>query len=307
MSQFDIPALCRFSNSFELILKEPPEFAYHYTSKDAAKNIITGNTLRFTDRYFLNDYSEGKYVFELCLNHLEDLMPKSILRGVFTRRLSERIKNGQTNQFYVYQCSMTKDHDSLCMWNYYTNQDTIRGYNLKFNTKNILQAIRPTTASEDCRIPMYARMVIYNINEQLEILKELLSRFVQFADEFDPDNRHSNIIAAIMIDKLSDQGVFFKKDCFSIENEFRVAISTYVNEDEEFVAISEERKIMRKHGLEIPYVDIPFDKNALVGITLSPTFEFDAEREYVLGLLADNGYTKCGRDAISTSDIPVRF
>lgn len=72
MDGFDVAELCRFSNNFKLELKNPPDFVYHYTSKEAAKNIIKGNTLRFTDRYFLNDYSEGKYIYELCKEHLKE-------------------------------------------------------------------------------------------------------------------------------------------------------------------------------------------------------------------------------------------
>lgn len=118
MDGFDIAELCRFSNNFKLELKNPPDFVYHYTLKEAAKNIIKGNTLRFTDRYFLNDYSEGKYIFELCKEHLKNFMPESRLRTSFEKKLNERIAHGQKNQFFVYQCSMTTDQDSLCMWNY---------------------------------------------------------------------------------------------------------------------------------------------------------------------------------------------
>ena len=56
MDGFDIAELCRFSNNFKLELKNPPDFVYHYTSKEAAKNIIKGNTLRFTDRYFKRNW-----------------------------------------------------------------------------------------------------------------------------------------------------------------------------------------------------------------------------------------------------------
>lgn len=306
MGRFDIAALCQLSNSFKLELKKPPEFVYHYTSKEAAKNIIEGNTLRFTDRYFLNDYSEGKYIFELCKEHLEELMPESRLRTYFEKALDERIAHGQTNQFFVYQCSMTTDQDSLCMWNYYTNQDSIQGYNLKFDSGKIAAAIHPTLEVEDGKLPIYSGMVVYDPEEQLTILGNILQKFMGFAVKYDPEDRYGLMIAGVMIDKLSDQGVFFKKKCFSIENEFRVAISTYV-EDGKFYAIKEERKTVKKHGLDIPYVDIHFDKEALIGITLSPTLKLADECSEVLRMTKDNGYSNVTVDSVCASEIPVRY
>ena len=306
MDGFDIAELCRFSNNFKLELKNPPDFVYHYTSKEAAKNIIKGNTLRFTDRYFLNDYSEGKYIFELCKEHLKDFMPESRLRTSFEKKLNERIAHGQKNQFFVYQCSMTTDQDSLCMWNYYTNQDSIQGYNLKFNSAKIAAAIHPTTEIEDGKLPIYSGMVVYDLKEQLAILNTFFQNFLKFVAKYDPSDRHGPMIAGMMIDKLSDQGVFYKKSCFSIENEFRVAISTYV-EDDKFLAIKEERKIVKKHGLDIPYVDIHFDKDALIGITLSPTLKLADERSEILKIAKDNGYSNVTADSVCASEIPVRF
>ena len=306
MSTFNTVALCRYLNEFKPILKKPSDFVYHYTSKEAAKNIITGNTLRFTDRYYLNDYSEGKYIFELCKEHLEELMPDSQLRKALAIRLDERITQGQKNRFFVYQCSLTVDKDSLCMWNYYTNQDSIQGYNLIFDSKKITDAIHPTPEIEGTNIPIYSGMVVYDQNEQLNILKTILNGFMEFAAKYDPNNRYENTIAGAMIDKLSDQGVFFKKSCFSIENEFRVAISTYV-EDDKFFAIKEERKTVKKHGLDIPYVDIHFDKDALIGITLSPTLKLADERSEILKIAKDNGYSNVTSDSVCASEIPVRF
>ena len=39
---------------------------YHYTSPTGLNGIVSYHTLRFTDRNFLNDYSEGRYVIDLC-------------------------------------------------------------------------------------------------------------------------------------------------------------------------------------------------------------------------------------------------
>lgn len=192
------------------------------------------------------------------------------------------------------------------MWNYYTNQDSIQGYNLKFSSAKIVEAIHPTSAIEDGKVPIYSGMVVYDLKEQLAVLNTFFQRFMQFVAKYNPSDRYSSMIAGMMIDKLSDQGVFFKKSCFSIENEFRVAISTYV-EDDKFFAIKEERKTVKKHGLDIPYVDIHFDKDALIGITLSPTLKLADERSEILKMAEDNGYSNVTSDSVCASEIPVRF
>lgn len=75
MCAFNTAALCRYLNGFKPILKKPSDFVYHYTSKEAARNIIIGNTLRFTDRYYLNDYSEGKYILSCVKSIWKNLCP----------------------------------------------------------------------------------------------------------------------------------------------------------------------------------------------------------------------------------------
>ena len=78
-------------------------------------------------------------------------------------------------------------------------------------------------------------------------------------------------------------------------------------EDDKFLAIKEERKIVKKHGLDIPYVDIHFDKDALIGITLSPTLKLADERSEILKIAKDNGYSNVTADSVCASEIPVRF
>lgn len=153
---------------------------------------------------------------------------------------------------------------------------------------------------------IYSGMVVYDLKEQLAVLNTFFQRFMEFVAKYDPSDRYGSIIAGMMIDKLSDQGAFFKKSCFSIENEFRVAISTLV-EDGKFFAIKEERKTVKKHGLDIPYVDIHFDKDALIGITLSPTLKLADERSEILKMAEDNGYSNVTSDSVCASEIPVRF
>ena len=61
------------------------------------------------------------------------------------------------------------------------------------------------------------------------------------------------------------------------------------------------------HVTTTPYVDIHFDKDALIGITLSPTLKLADERSEILKMAEDNGYSNVTSDSVCASEIPVRF
>ena len=57
----DLSCFAKFLNDIDLICDEYDEDVYHYTSAESAKKILENGKLRFTDRNYLNDYSEGKF------------------------------------------------------------------------------------------------------------------------------------------------------------------------------------------------------------------------------------------------------
>ena len=76
-----------FCNGFELQYGKSPSHIYHYTSPVGAMGVIENNTLRFTDRNYLNDYSEGMYTLDLCLENLNDLTEEGKFRDYIRNSL----------------------------------------------------------------------------------------------------------------------------------------------------------------------------------------------------------------------------
>lgn len=117
----------RAGNNFDLTdyLPSGPCVVFHYTSPDAFLSIMNDGKLRFTDRNYLNDTSEGKYIFDLCLEN-----SKTICEGYeayeqgFVEACME-MKSRFEEIRLVYQCSFSTDPDSLCLWNYYTHGNSI--------------------------------------------------------------------------------------------------------------------------------------------------------------------------------------
>ena len=49
---------------------------YHYTSVNAFCSILESSKLRFTNKKYLNDTTEGSYIFDLCKREAESLCRK---------------------------------------------------------------------------------------------------------------------------------------------------------------------------------------------------------------------------------------
>ena len=54
----------KFYNNLKIDVNSEFAGVYHYTSANALLSIIQKRELRFTDRFYLNDKSEGTYVLE---------------------------------------------------------------------------------------------------------------------------------------------------------------------------------------------------------------------------------------------------
>ena len=297
---------CKHINAAKIVCdSEMVTEIYHYTSPEAAKSILSNGKLRLTDRYYLNDYSEGRYVLQLCLDNIDTLIENNEkLNEKFKKVLNKRKKCIQRDNFYVYQCSFSMKRDSLCMWNYYTKGQGIQGYCIRFsldNTKDIgAQILKPQSTFEDKKQKIYAGKIIYSEESQLKIIKKLVDYFLDFERKTDNED---DFVLEYLVDKIIQQGVFFKKECFSIEEEYRVAIIQFVNDEGNFYAISDKRDFCIKNGMFVPYVDISFDQEKLTEIMISPTLEEEIVKQSIKMICA-NRYKNLD---ITFSEIPVRY
>ena len=295
---------CKHVNNAKIVCDSDKVFdVYHYTSPEAAKSILADGKIRLTDRYYLNDYSDGRYVLQLCLDNIDKLIENNtVLKNRFIEVLNKRKYCIQRDNFYVYQCSFSMKRDSLCMWNYYTKGNGIQGYCVHFsfdNTKDIgSQILIPEIAFEDEKQKIYSGKIIYNKERQLEIVKGLVDYFLDFQM-----SNNEDFVLEYLVDKIIQQGIFFKKDCFSVEEEYRLAIIQFIDNSGNFYAIKDKREFYVKNGMFVPYVDISFDGDKLTEIMISPTLEDKIVQQSIKMLCAD----KYKNLQITSSEIPVRY
>ena len=173
---------------------------------------------------------------------------------------------------------------------------------MKFDIKYIDDFIHPDTKNN---IKFYYGKVCYDEETQINIIKKIVS---DFKDSSLYDEKYTDFITAYCVDKLIMQGIFFKKPCFDIENEFRIATDLYIEfgediEDAHFVAINNVRGKYKRYDYQIPYVDLEFNQAAFGGICLSPTLGQEKAKKKLESALKKYSITNC----ITTSDIPVRY
>lgn len=288
---------------------------YHYTSPAGFQGIITNRTLRFTDRFFLNDYTEGVYVLDLCIENLDFLVPndrnfREELSRVFKK---QKEKMNETN-IYVYQCSFSLDNDNLSLWNYYTKGDSIQGYNLCFEADQIQKKLHLKQKNNEKLSPLYG-VVVYEKQEQLNIIRRIIEKF-QRLNQVYPKNYQFTI--RLLVQKLLVIGTFFKMPCFEIEHEFRLVFD--LNSDtlkyrqkgtDKPIPLKEilsNQKYFEKGGILIPCIDVEFESDALKGIGISPTLDFETTKSSIYRATEINfPQIKENKDSVYPSKIPVRY
>ena len=299
-------------NSIELTdyVSERSMDIYHYTSPGGLSSIIGKGKLRFTDRLFLNDKSEGTYVLQLYRKVLNDLhldleeqfyvsAEKSL-----EKTLNEFDSYCMKKKLFIYQCSFSCDQDSLCLWNYYTKGDSIKGYNIHFKSKALCEGLVLSSKLANNRTVKPVRgKVIYNKNKQTEIVTKIVQIFHSHYKTSDID---TSVLTMYLIDKLLFIGIFFKDSCFQIENEYRIALPLYVNDDWNYVVIDDKPNHFERNGILIPYIDVGFQEKSLIGIGLSPTTDVELAVKSVQRVGAKYSCLK-EKANIVRSKIPVRY
>lgn len=284
---------------------------FHYTSPTGLNGIIPNHSIRFTDRNYLNDYTEGRYVMYLCLHsRCASLLPKEY-RKIFRDKCEKAYKNPNIRKGLVYQCSFSLSGDNLALWNYYTKEEGIKGYNLCFSAQELTATLNADNTSAHRKTLIKNGKVIYSVKKQKEIINKIVLQFANAIAEEDADAASAQLAIELLVEKLLQVGTFFKDPCFKHEKEYRLVVRPFAEWKSEtneiyFRNLGKTAATYEKNGLLIPYVDIKFSKGALKRITASPTLNFTEVEANLKNALQIYGYDKDAID-LYPSSIPVRY
>lgn len=273
------------------------KMVYHYTTPSGLKGILENEEIFFTDSNYLNDSSEKKLVFSVFDSVLDEVSDK--LDSAFAHCLLDGYKNlfaalCVAKRHYVFSASCNSD--SLSMWNYYAKGNAFEGYNIGFCPFALAERLR--LQDRGC---LHGK-VIYDKNEMKQKTKAVVmgcnTLWNKYADAPDHDR-----IRAFVFESLIYLGIFYKKDCFRHEDEYRFVLSV-PDQDTGDLAF----RIIT--GCLIPYIGIKYSDESrftlINSINISPLFESSLYKSGVERLLRKLGYDT-GGISVNPSDIPVRY
>ena len=308
---------CKVSNETNLYNYIEPLSVdiFHYTSPNGITGIINNKKLRFSDRLYLNDASEGKYILDFTKKHIDMLGIDNVLfRSSLLEKLDNKSFVSDWNRFYVYQCSFSLDGDSLPLWNYYSKSDGIKGYNLCFNSNELASNLKPDVKEGKEAPRIYHGKIMYDEEEQNTAIIKLVKRFYgafqnslekDSGIEFTSENAYAKMMCSLLVDKIILLGAFMKPSFFSFEREYRLVYDLYLDE-EGYGLINNKQGFMEKSGFFVPYTDIEFEPSILKQIRISPTVDFNMARMSLLRYLQSD-FSHITEDRINKSIIPVRY
>lgn len=278
---------------------------YHYMTISTLMEILSNKKLRFSNRLYLNDYSEGKYVLDLCIKQIDKIWPttQNYQKEEFLEELHILSEHLNNKQFHIYQASFSLYGDHLTMWNYYAKGD---GANMEFSLHALEESFKKRFL-DDVQWPVgfLHGPVIYDMTQQIEILNKLLAGFA--TSDSIVNEWYMFVAWAVLY-----VGIFFKHKGFQDEREYRIAYSLFFDQEQCLTLRSNEEgkpyfvNVYQRENMLVPYIDIDFDIKAIEGITLSPRLETENISDGLQIALRQNGFDS-NKIHISKSKIPVRF
>lgn len=285
-------------------IDELSECIYHYTGSKGLLGILGNELFHLRDRIYLNDRTEGVHVLKVCLELIQDKLDTPFYNDLYNE-CKRKINNPDFSKFHTYQISFSLNGDSLPLWNYYTKSDNIEGYNIKFNTKKLIKSLCKNVKQKEnmnSKPKVYGGKVIYDEKKQKEIINDIISKFKIIYE----NNMYARRDAIdLLVKKLLIIGVFIKNKCFECENEYRLIIDLWINDKGEYITIDNKIGYDIKNGLIIPYIEIKFDKDAVEGLTISPTLNSNIIKQNLAAFTKK--YNNIKEDSIKESEIPLRY
>jgi len=272
---------------------EKGEKIYHYTTIDALINIVSNNVFWITKWDYLNDIDEFKVALDACVKVLKEEKIKPEIIEVVASNIKEGLHtNSHLQDFYI--LSFSCDKDSQLLWSNYSNYD---GINLEIDFAKFIENLNHKI--------MWHGLVNYDSESQIECLRKT------FYDEFIDVEEFGKIKSLNEINKLEGReyellishmtiicelySMFFKRDCFVGENEYRFVFGGVKKQEISFRS---------KNRTVIPYIKKYTDNiDYITGITIGPTNQVDIA---VKGICELMHHYKREVD-IGKSQIPLRF
>jgi len=277
---------------------------YHYTKPEKLLNILSSNTIRFSNVLYLNDKEEIAYSYRLIVNLIDNF--KNL-----NAELCERIRNHFSNKYRhivdgnselinnleYFTTSFSSDNDNLTLWNNYAKGKNYTGYNIGFNKKRLIKEM-----TENNYLPIYGS-VIYDRQKQIKIIEYILKKWNSIFEKALLAKKQNKVkllnIILELVDVLNIVSIFFKNPQFKNEKEYRIVIVNAFGTND-----SKPTEVVEKNGLFVPFLTYQFSKDSVSSVNIGPTFEENIFYTSTNRMLLNFGYKDI---EVLRSKIPLRY
>ena len=308
---------------------------YHYTSASALMSILkTDNegcgSIRFTDARYMNDRSEymffikrlleymeeGKKTFPHCQEVINHLLLKNHTVDEYKSLHVFEVEDVEYGAFSFikkrhFLFCLSKENDSLHMWNYYLRNGYYQGYNIGIKVYDFLSHFDYDSNEKHAPIMFFCGNVLYNKKKQEEEIEDLCGTIEDVMNRTS-DNSFSLQIGMIYLwTYIESFGLFYKDEAFSDEQEYRIVIRYEEGFTEKPITSffqdsykGIEYEYFERNGIIVPCLKVPLIKNAVKQITMAPKFEKSIVSVALEDFLSFNGYQDV---KVVQSSIPIRY
>lgn len=292
---------------------EEGDTLFHYTSAEGLQGIL-GGEFWVTESHFLNDITEFHVATDIFIEVINRNIKNKIIKEKLKKGVCEELKTLVDNDITYdkkfgycsdYVISFCLDKDSILMWSEYSN---FCGYSIEFDFDALINSFSKTDY-------IIHGKVVYNHEEQISLMehgieKEIfnthnLYEYLNSWDDFNKitDDQISEIVSELEL-LVYDYNMFFKKECFSGENEYRFVFSCDHNIENIEDSKKEEQYFRVKDNVLIPFVKKKLSSlDSVNSILIGPKNNSDIAEKGVKHFLR---YHKI-KAKVEKSEMPLRY
>ena len=303
---------------------------YHYTNIQGFKGIIESGNIYFSSMNALNDETETYYIWKLINKNKEILFENEnkeyriFINKFFQYIEIEKILTENVLPNYdleVYSASFSFSKDSLPNWRGYTDGARL-GCCIEFQYKNVvenfLDLLRGNSGVEilddKYRLALFsAGKIIYDKNAQLKEIRSTLKKIyglytdennckefllLKNHNEFLKDKDFEQFVFDEMYKSMRILNIFFKDNCFSTEDEYRIIFPT-----SKYIESPFKIEYRTTENYLIPYIEVKYPKDSIKEVMLAPINKNSNSRLSIENFLKDNGINA----KVTYSKLPLRF
>lgn len=234
----------RINSMSEILVQQPPDILYHYTTGHGFLGIIREKEIWATSILYMNDAKEFALSFDITLEKIENKKQEFRNNEDISRLLDRMDKNLRSiESINVYVVSFSKNNNQLSQWRAYSGD---YGFCIGFRKERLV-----TLAGQK----FYLKPCIYCHSEQENIIEEIINFHIE---DFQAKSIGSgNIIDIVFLKFLEDivkYSPIIKHKSFEEECEWRL-ISRLTYDDGSIVIPVTDKNMAYRSGksMIIPY------------------------------------------------------